>query len=292
MAYIAGADLDGLQATLGTLRFNAVDSAGVAWRLKAEDGLQGWDSPEVRAEVTQREADHGAWAAPVYLSERAISLAGTIEAGNRAALDDAMERLRAAVALTDTTLTVWESVPKQATVRRSGKLLAQYLTDRVGAFSALVTAPDPRRYGITLQSGTANLPSSSGGLSVPATMPLTIAATVNAGSFTAANTGTFGTRPVFTIAGPVSNPRIVVDDGSGAEPVTLTYGQVLATGETLVIDCDAHTVVLNGTASRRRYLTATVWPEFPAGSSVTVQFRASAYNASAQLSAQWRSAWL
>jgi hypothetical protein len=37
--------------------------------------LEGWDSPEIRAEFQDREADHGAWASPVYLGSRPITLA-------------------------------------------------------------------------------------------------------------------------------------------------------------------------------------------------------------------------
>lgn len=293
MPYTPGTDLDGmLQASLGGLRLGAVDTAGVAWRLKAEDGLQGWDSAEVRAEYTQREADHGAWAAPVYYGERPITLAGTIEAPSRTALDDAMERLRAAAGIGDTLLVVYESIPKQASVRRSGKPLLQYVTDRTANFSVLVTAGDPRRYAVDEQTGSTGLPTTSGGLTFPATFPVTVAATTVAGQITAANPGSFETRPVLTIAGPVNAPSVLAQypDGSVRQ---LIYGQNLVTGDQLVIDTDAHSVVLNGTASRRRFLSVpNGWPTIPAASTVTYQFTSSSYSASALLTARWRSAWL
>jgi len=289
VAYTPGTDIDGLQATLGTLRLGAVDSAGVAWFLQS---LEGWDSPEIRSEFTDREADHGAWASPVYLGSRPITAGGTIDAPNQALLEDAMDQLRVAAALSDATLTVWEAIPKQATVRRSGKPLMQYLTDTKATYSIMVTAADPRRYGATQQSGTTSLPVTTGGLTLPISLPLTIGSTTVAGQVDAPNGGTFETRPVFTITGPVSAPQIlgVAPDGSVRY---LNYSQDLASGDVLVIDTDAHTAVLNGSVSRRRYLSVpTGWPSIPASSSVSFQFRAAAYNSTATLAVSWRSAWM
>jgi hypothetical protein len=188
MPYTPGATLDGLQATLGNVALGAIDSNGVAWYLQT---LEGWDSPDARSEFTEREGDHGAWASPVYLGARPITLGGTIVAPSRPALELAMDQLRGAAALTDTVLTVAESVPKQATVRRSGKPLMQYLTNTKASYSVMVTAGDPRRYSTALQSQTTNLPVTSGGLTPPFTFPITFSATGGPGQLTATNTGDF-----------------------------------------------------------------------------------------------------
>lgn len=289
MAYIPNTDIDGLQATLGTLRLGAVDSLGVAWFLQS---LEGWDSPEVRAELQDRESDHGSWASPVYLGSRPITLTGTVKAADRPSLQNAMDQLYAAAAVTDTTLAVWEGVPKQAIVRRSGKVLAQYVTDSVATWSILVTAADPRRYGAILRSGTTGLPSTSGGLTPPLTPPLTISATTVSGQVDASNEGTFETRPTLTIDGPITAPQVLAAMPDGSVKF-LNYSQDLAAGEQLVIDTDAHSVTLNGNVSRRRFLTTpTGWPTIPAGQSVSFQFRASTYNSTAMLTVRWRSAWM
>jgi hypothetical protein len=266
VAYTPGTDIDGRQATLGTLRLGAVDTSGVAWFLQ---GVEGWDSPEVRAELQDREADHGSWASPVYLGSRPITLKGTVEAPDRPTLDGALDQLYAAASLTDTTLTVWEATPKQATVRRSGKVLAEYVTDRTATWSVMVTAADPRRYSTTLQS-----------------------ATTVSGQINATNSGSMDTRPILTIAGPVVAPVVsaLYPDGSVRQ---LTYSLDLASGDVLVIDTDAHTVVLNGGVSRRRFMTvASGWPTIPAGSAVNYQFQSSTYSALPMLTATWRSAWM
>ena len=289
MTYMPGIDLGGLQADLGGIPLGTADASGVAWSLQS---LEGWDSPEVRAELQQREGDHGAWPAPVYLGERPITLAGTVTAPDRAALDDALERLRAAVGLGDTTLIVRETLPKQATVRRSGKLLMQYVTDRISTYSVLVTAADPRRYSTVMQQGSTGLPSTSGGVTLPYTLPYTISATTTAGQITAYNEGSIATKPVLTISGPVSQPQVIAQMPDGSVRF-LNYSQDLAVGEFLVIDTGARTVVLNGNVSRRRFLaTPTSWPDIAAGATVTFQFRAATYNPSALLTATWRSAWM
>lgn len=289
MAYTPSTDIDGLQATLGSLRLGAVDSSGVAWFLQS---LDGWDSPEVRAEFQERESDHGSWASPVYFGSRPITLTGTIEAQSRVALQGAMEQLYQAASLTDTTLIVWDNDPKQATVRRSGKVLAQYVSDRVATWSLLVTAADPRRYSTTLQTGSTGLPSSTGGLAFPATFPITFSATVTPGQISAANPGSMDTRPILTIAGPVVAPTVagLYPDGSVRQ---LIYSQDLQPGDVLTIDTDAHTAVLNGNASRRRFLSVpSGWPTISAGGSVIYQFQSGTYNSSALLTASWRSAWM
>lgn len=290
MAFTAGADLGGIRADLSSVPLGGVDSAGVAWALQ---GMEGWDSAEVRAEFAEREADHGAWASPVYLGSRPITLSGTVTAPDRMALEDALDRLRAAVALTDTLLVVYElTTPKRAMVRRSGKPLFAYVTDRIATYSVMVTAADPRRYSTSLESETTNLPSSSGGLTPPLTPPLTSTAVTVSGEITAENEGTLETRAVFTIAGPADSPQILTSMPDGSV-IFLNYTDILYSGDVLVIDTDAKTCILNGAVSRRRFLvTPTGWPTIPAESTVAVQFRAKYYNSSATLTAQWRSAWM
>jgi hypothetical protein len=289
VAYTPGTDIDGRQATLGSLRFGAVDSSGVAWFLQ---GVEGWDSPEVRAELQDREADHGSWASPVYLGSRPITLKGTVEAPDRPTLDGALDQLYAAAALTDTTLTVWEATPKQAVVRRSGKVLAEYVTDRTATWSVMVTAADPRRYSTTLQSGTTGLPTTTGGLTFPVTFPIAFSATTVSGQINATNSGSMDSRPILTIVGPVVAPVVsaLYPDGSVRQ---LAYSLDLASGDVLVIDTDAHTVILNGGVSRRRFMTvASGWPTIPASSAVNYQFQSGTYSALPMLTATWRSAWM
>lgn len=287
MPYIPGASLGGRRVDLGSISLGMTDAAGVAWHLRE---IEGWSGSEVRAEYSAREADHGAWNSPVYLSQRPITLSGLIEAPNLNALDSAVEQLLAACAVTDTTLIVYETTPKQAVVRRSGKPLVRLITDRVAEYSLLVTAGDPRRYSTTLQLQSTALPSTTGGLSVPLSVPLTISTTTVAGSITLVNEGTFATRPVFTLTGPVTNPTITVQYPGGAVKALL-YSSSIDAGDDLVIDTDTHSVVLNDAVSRRLYLSGQ-WPEIPPGTAVEVGWYADSYNAAALLTGTCRSAWI
>lgn len=287
--YTPGQVLAGKTVTLGGVTLGAVDSAGVAWTIDP-DGLQGWDSADVRTQYSERQADHGAWAGPAYLAARAITLTGRIIAPDLPTLDSAIDQLSAAAALSDTLLTVTETVPKQCTVRRSGRLLLKWDTDRIASYSVLLTAADPRRYDTVLQSQSTALPSTSGGLTLPITLPITITATTVSGTITLTNAGTIATRPVLTITGPVTSPVIVATrpDGSTTQ---LSYSDTLGSGDVLVIDSGARTVVLNGSVSRRLYLSGT-WPEIPPQSSVTFSWSASSYDPAALLAGTCRSAWM
>lgn len=285
---VPGQVLGGMRVDFGGIQFGLVDAAGVAWRIGA-DGLQGWDSPDVRTQITQREFDHGGWMGPVFFSERPVTLAGTIVAPDAPSLDVAIEQLLAADALGDTTLTVWESIPKQVTVRRSGKPIIKRETDSVVTFSLMVTAPDPRRYSTIQQIQSTALPSVTGGLVLPAAPPWVLSASSVSGAIGAQNTGTMASRPVFTVTGPVNQPQVATTYSDGSVKA-LSYSLNLVTGDVLIIDTDAHTVMLGG-ASRRRYISGD-WPEIPASTQVLFQFRAATYNAAAQLTAAWRSAWI
>jgi hypothetical protein len=286
---VPGQVLGGITASLGSVLLGAVDSSGVAWSLGA---LEGWDSPEVRSTLSDRESDHGSWYAPVYLGSRPITLTGVITAPDLPTLDAAIEQLIAAVSFTDTVLTVNETIPKQATVRRSGKPIIQRATDRIANYSILLTAPDPRRYSTTLNTVSTALNSASGGLVFPVTFPVTFSATSVAGNIAATNAGSMDTRPLLTITGPAAAPQVITlyPDGSTRSLLYSSSSGGLAAGEQLVIDTDRHTV-LSGGASRRRWISGD-WPTIPANTTVLFQFRDTAYNAATLLTATWRSAWM
>ncbi|WP_327703643.1 phage tail family protein [Streptomyces decoyicus] len=278
-----------LAVQLGDLTFGVVDDAGVHWHCAT---LDGWDSPDVRAEMQQREGDHGAWAPPVYLNERVIALAGKAFAPSAAALDGAIEQLSTAASLTDTTLLVGETVPKMATVRRSGKVLAQRLTGTAMEWSVQVTAADPRRYAPDFEQDNTGLPNSTGGRPTPYTVPYTLSATTVSGQVDAYNAGNIDTRPTLTISGPVSQPSVFGQMPDGSVRM-LACSFDLGPDDVLVIDTDAHSATLNGNVSRRRFVSAPQgWPTIPAKGSVSYQFRAATYSSTALLNVRWRSAWM
>lgn len=284
-----GTDLAGIRVDLGDVSLNQLDDDGTWW---VGENLDGWDGSDVKSQLSGREADHGSWQGPSYLTERVLTLTGSIAAASPAALEDAVEQLLAADSLTDTTLTVWETVPKQVTCRRSGKPLVQRQGPIDADFSLLMTAGDPRRYAVGLQSGITMLASTTGGLTLPIALPVTFNAVTVAGQVDAFNSGRFETRPRIIIDGPVSQPSVLAQQPDGSV-LPMTYSQDLGAGDRLVIDVAAKSVVLNAAVSRRRFLSLPLgWPGIPPQSVVSFRFTAAAYNATAQLTVQWRSAWI
>lgn len=278
-----------IAVTLGTLQLSTTDSAGVQWIVT---DVKGWRTPGIRAEYHSRQSDHGSWASPVYLEPMPLTISGLIAAPSTSARDAAIEQLIAADALTDTVLTVAETIPKQVTVRRSGEPLIELVGATGVKYSVLVTAADPRRYATVLQSQSTGLPSVTGGLTLPITLPITISTTSTGGGFTLSNAGTIATRPVFTLLGPAASPVITATRPDGTI-FQLSYSQTLGAGDTLVIDTGAHSVMLNGSVSRRPFLSAQPsWPEILPSSSLAVRWTASAYDPAALLTGTCRSAWM
>lgn len=290
---VPGTVLSGRRVDLADIQFGMVDASGTAWRIGAE-GLQGWDSAEVRSTVTQRQSAHGAWMGPTYLGERVVTLGGTITADTAALADAAVEQLLAAVPLDGfADLIVYEAIPKQAAIRQSGKPVVKYETDTVVTWSLLVTAPDPRRYGVSLRTATTGLPSTSGGLVLPAAPPWVLSAVTVSGFIQCDNDGSIETYPVIAIAGPVQQPTVTVRRADGTV-TALAYSGDLASGDVLTLDCANHTATVGG-SSRRRYVSGD-WPVIPGatggiGGGAAVLFGSAVYSATATLTATWRPAW-
>lgn len=140
---------------------------------------------------------------------------------------------------------------------------------------------DPRRLASAM-SGSTNLPASSGGLTFAATFPVTFNATQVTGALNMTNPGTTNGPLTLTITGPCTGP-VITHQQTGA---TLAFSSslVIATGDTLVIDCDNQTALYNGTVSRNAFISQRGWPAFVPGAN-TFAFNAAAFNASALVSA-------
>lgn len=273
---------------LGALLLHGVDADGVEWCAN----LEGWDSPDVRAATADRPFDDGLLLGDFFYGGRALKLAGGFEAPDEATWQAAWNRLASAADLlrVDGLLLVNESPAKQAAVRKDGRLLAR----RVGLgceFDLALLAADPRKYAQALDSETVGLPTPAGGMTFNATFNLTFGTGSGAGGrIDALNEGTYPTRPIARITGPVVNPRI--ENRTAGQ--TVRFGITLTTGDELVIDFDAHSVVLNGTASRRSTLDPTsTWWELAAGITSEIHFFSDdASPTGAQLTLEWRSAWI
>jgi hypothetical protein len=229
------------QLQYGALLLGGGTSAG--WR-----DLFGWrDLPEAQAADSLRPQAHGAYPGAVYGESLAVTftylLRGT-PAAKVAALDT-IER-HAPMDGVDRPLVVDDGTgPWLRYARVIGRLVPQDFHFRHGPVecSMQFLCADPRRYGLAELSGTVNMPASSGGLEYALVYPLEYG-TASSGSVTATNSGAVETPPVFTFHGPLTDPVL------SNHRWVLGFRINLVDGETLVVDTNAGTALLNGTADR------------------------------------------
>lgn len=272
---------DGL-VTLGGVTFGTTDEFGVEWILES---LKGWsDAPPTTGASEQRVADHGGWYNSAYYTPRDIELEGSLIASDWAGASQALDRLAAATPLnTPDWLYVDEGYRVlQAQVRQDG----DPLSERRGGWARInlsLEAADPRRYSSIETNASTGLPQTSGGLSLPITLPLTIGATVSSGRLTVTNEGNFGTRPTFTVWGPC--PAFSITHiGTGRR---LASAEAVPDGRALVLDADRKVALLDGTALR---VVTGSWFDLEPGVN-EIGFSAAAYDPAARLDVTFRSAW-
>jgi hypothetical protein len=264
----------------------STDSNGITWLLKK---VEGWDSPPAVGSVVQRAADHGGWPVPQWFGPRLITLTVMASAPDQATRDMARALLQQAVPISDLAEFQYdEPIPKVAYVRRNGSAqLGETYPSLVDVeFKIALVAPDPRKYAVTPQQTSIITPAA---VETPVTLPWTLPVVFPGASVTVpmtlANTGTFETRPVLTVNGPVRNPAIV-NSTLGAQ---ISYtGLVMGPNDVLVIDLDARQSYLNGSFYPAD-LTSGWWVLNPGSCQV---YLAGASDAGAVLTAVWSSAWI
>lgn len=238
------------------IQLGQVDANGTAWLLKK---VEGWDSPPAVGAVPQRSGDHGGWATLQTAGPRIITLIVLASAQSQALRDVARAQLQQVVPFNDLcTFTYNEPVAKQMAVRRNGgaNITETYPTLCDVEFTIPLVAPDPRKYATQQQTVTVSaVPLSTIGVVLPVTVPFTLPAQVPTGSVAVTNGGTFETRPLITINGPMTAPSVT----NLATAQTVSYS-TLALGATdvLTVDLNARQGYLNG-AFRPADLTSSWW---------------------------------
>lgn len=276
---------DQVVAKLGDIQFGGVDEFGCDWALETFDG---WGSPASSLQLTQKPRSAGAWGGTAFSAARTMALSGRIYAPDAASLSLALDRLSAQVAFGPVNLTVSEAGRQRwCMVRRSGEVLTNWLMPTVASWSIQVVATDPRKFGDTLM-GSTGLPSTTGGLTVPFTVPFDIPAVTVSGQVSLVNAGNTQGPVTLRVDGPCTGP-IISHVSSGAQLV-FSSSLVLGAGEWLDIDLEAHAVLANGQASRSGWVTSRGWFGFDPGNN-TFSFAASAPDPAALLTVSAVSAW-
>lgn len=271
-----------------TITFGEVDANGVAWVLES---VKGWDGPPAVGQVIQRSADHGGWPSAQYYGPRLLTLKVLASAPTQAARDLAKEQLVQAVPISDlATFTYNEPVPKQAFVRQnaSASIGMMFPTLVDVEFTIPLVCPDPRKYATAPLVQTATLPQPViNPLSFPLTLPVGFPGSVPPvdSAVTCVNSGTFETRPVITVTGPIYSPQIV--NAATAQSISFT-GLSLAATDQLIIDTDARQAYLDGTFTPADVSSA--WWVLEPGST-QVYLTGDNFAGGGTVTVSWSSAW-
>jgi hypothetical protein len=284
------ATLDDSQGSGVVITFGMADENRVGWRYT---DLPGWDSADLPEGAANKTGADGMWDTDNFYSGRQVGVEGLIQAPTAAALDEAMDRLDQALPPRGrlVTFTVNETVPKQITGRRSGRLMMSKATDVTAQFSLNLLARDPRKYGVAEQSAAGSLGAPGGGASFPLAIPLVLPSREPGGEFfTVENTGTYEAPILARIVGPGRDLGIAnLTTGQ-----SLRYPFELLNGDELVVDTEAGAAQLNGTSYRAPSPGSTVTSKFllPRGTS-QMQFLGSRTDADVTplLTMTWRPAW-
>lgn len=139
-------------------------------------------------------------------------------------------------------------------------------------FSIDLTAEDPRRYGASVNVGTA-LATAGTGLTWPVVWPVSWGTVGVTGRVTIDNLqGNTETLPSFLVSGG--------EMPDGFEIVNVTTGEripyvgPLVAGTTISLDANTRTALINGTGPGNRYLSSPQWFGVPKRSAIEVQFLA------------------
>lgn len=275
------------QLAIGTLTLGA----GTDYQLRG--GPEGLGLPDLRTSDTPRPQDHGLFWGSDYFGKRTVTLDVTIlgdDPGDAAAKMDALAAVWQPPAGSEATVPLTVDLPGQVARTLDGRpRRAAYNLDNLKAGIIVATlqyeAADPRLYSAETVLSTAAA-TTGGGRTYNRVYPLVYAAGGTGGTILVTNVGNFASRPILRVNGPSNTPRIE----------NITAGQFLAAnlavaaGEYLEFDLDAHTVMLNGTASRYGSLVAgSSWWEIAPGAN---SIRFTSADSAGTLDVHFRSAWL
>jgi hypothetical protein len=205
-------------------------------------------SPAPKQIVRDRARSHGAIVHSRDYQPRQATLTGTLNGDTPGHAQLLLDELKATFRL---------GAPRVFKYRRLGFSEDEYVTCHVNdAFDAItrpysrripwqvgIICPDPRVYAVALKSSSYDpLSAASGGLLFPLTFPLDFGGS-GASTLSVTNQGTIETPLILTVTGPVLLP--VITNQTTGEALTTQLLDLLV-GETMVLDTDAKTILVNG----------------------------------------------
>jgi hypothetical protein len=257
------------------------------------------DMPVLRSSHTSRGNDQGNYRGSDYMDNRFVNLDMVIIGTSNNDLQNLIATLQGATAPSNNlnNVLVFQlpgQVKKQVSARSYKRAMPQ-TADR--AQFATVDAKlqflclDPRIYSQALNVSSVGPPAIVGGRVWPHVYPRIYTSGTGSSVIVCNNVGTFETRPVYTIVGPVTNPAIF----NNTTGQYLKFNITLLATDTLTIDTAASSVLLNGTASRRNSVTtdsSTITSMNLQPGANSIGFLPTSSVAGALLTVTWRDAWV
>jgi Phage tail protein len=258
--------------------------------------LEGWlDLAEVRGENHDRPGRHGMFAGSRVLGTRIITLSYLVKGVPHEQFGAVVNTLRAITAPTE------EPTEEPLVIRLDGESwqvharclrrtidVQRYYS--IGHTTGTIQweATDPRLYSAIEQTAVTGLAAPpTNGLPFRLRFPLVFGTGRSGGRLVVTNRGGAASWPIFEIRGPVTGPTLANRDTG--QRLVFDPGFSVGLGQTLVVDTDARTVLLNGVNQNGRLLTRQ-WFPIPAAGTVQVDFSATSYDPAAALTARWRDA--
>ena len=280
-----------MPAQLGTGSFNGLSWGPLTkYHVSAVSGLD--DLPPIRTFDAPRPGDQGEFRGTDLLAARTIVLEVLMLGDNNADYYALAEALRTTFLLNvaelpllffNSTRLVNVRCRRRSIPYDAGRLM------RTGSAAIELLASDPRIYDANVANLSTGMAQSGGGMTFNATFNLAFGTSGSGGLIQVTNAGTFAVRPILTVTGPVDTP-ILQNVTAGKK---LRFNLSLASTDTLIVDLDARTVLLNGTASRRSSLSAdSQWWEIAPGTSTLSYTNAGAFQAASTLTFPFSSAWI
>jgi hypothetical protein len=266
--------------------------AGTTYGISAINGLG--SIPEIRSSDQDRTRVHGQYAGLDLFTGRDIDVEVTIPSKHPS--DSVWQAFSAAfVGGQETEIPLVIQMPGiaggseiqvNARVRKLSMPMDMEYYTGTGRVLLQFHATDPRLYSTNQQSVSTNQATTSGGLTFNATFNLSFGGAITGGQATVTNSGEFSTPWEATIAGPVVDPRII----NNTTGQVLSFTGSIGASESLVVSSLERTVLLNGTASRYRWLNiGSQWWDLPPGNTV---FQYAAGSGAGSLTVTCRSAWI
>jgi hypothetical protein len=261
------------QPVANGLDLSALDAFGVQWSTWTVDG---WGTPGVTLNPVQKTRQRGATAGDSFDTGRHLALTGLVVAPSQDALVAALLRLNVAISRDEFPLVVTEAGTTQTVyARRSDQIIPTYITATMASWSVQVFCDDPRKFYAPL-TGSTGLGVASGGFVVPEVWPLVVAAGGVSNQVALVNSGTETGPVVVRVDGPCA--PFTVTHSSSLGTSIFASSLTLNTGEYVLIDMEAKSMMANGQSSRSLFITSRVWSGFDLGNN-TWTFTASSYNA-------------